>query len=189
MNFYRGWPGLVHEDWRYSNFRQQYPSAYWIISFFGIHLFPTIMVFLGCLPFMGAFSGLEPAYPIISIAGLVVMFGAIFLAYISDEQLRRYKHSKAGSLKEFGIWKYSRHPNYLGEIMTWWGILLFGISFGTEYLWTGIGALLITLMFVFISIPLMEKHLLKKNPGYGTYRDTVPSLIPWTIFKKRSGSN
>ena len=49
-NFIRDWPGLKHEDWRYKNFRKQFPKAYWLVSFAGIHLFPTVMVFLACLP-------------------------------------------------------------------------------------------------------------------------------------------
>ena len=62
LNFYRGWEGMAHEDWRYVNFRNRFPEMYWVVSFFGIHLFPTIMVFLACLPLYGIFTGAMPAF-------------------------------------------------------------------------------------------------------------------------------
>jgi steroid 5-alpha reductase family enzyme len=77
-----------------------------------------------------------------------------------------------------GLWKFSRHPNYLGEILTWWGIFLFGLSFGLEFWWTGIGALLITIMFAGISIPMIEKRLSAKWEWYENYKKKVPMLLP-----------
>lgn len=177
-NFYRGWQGLIHEDWRYSDFREQFPGFYWIISLLGIHLFPTLMVFLGCLPMIPAFTATGMEFPLLAFAGLIVLLGAVLLAFIADEQLRKIKKVPPGNRDMTGLWRVSRHPNYLGEILTWWGIFLAGLSFGIEFLWTGIGAVAITLLFVFISIPLMEKHLLKKNKDYEKYRAEVPALLP-----------
>jgi steroid 5-alpha reductase family enzyme len=184
MNFYRGWPGLIHEDWRYVNFRKQFPSLYWLVSLGGIHIFPTIMVFLGCLPMIPAFSGATPVYPMLGIFGLIVLFSSVLLAFIADEQLRKYKINRKGELKDHGLWRYSRHPNYLGEIMSWWGIFFFGLSYGFEYYWTGMGALLITIMFTFISIPMIEKYLEGKNPRYADYKKSAPMLIPIKLTGK-----
>ena len=83
-----------------------------------------------------------------------------------------------------GLWRFSRHPNYLGEILTWWGIFLTGLSYGMEYLWTGIGTLCITVMFAFVSIPLMEKHLEKRKDWYGEYRQKIPALLPIRLSKR-----
>ena len=64
-NFYRDWPGFKHEDWRYAAFRVRFGKAYWLISFLAVHLFPTIMVFLGCMAMLPVFSvSRQPAEPV-----------------------------------------------------------------------------------------------------------------------------
>ena len=178
-NFYRGWSGLSHEDWRYRNFRTQFPKAYWIVSFFGIHFFPTLMVYLGCLPMLVIFE--QPLqFPLLAIAGLLVLLGSIVLAFVADEQLRTFRNDPANSGKTInvGLWSRSRHPNYLGEILTWWGLFTVALAYGWDFWWTGLGALVITLMFVFISIPLIEKYSLGRRSDYQDYIRRVPFLIP-----------
>ncbi len=179
-NFYRQWPGLVHEDWRYRDFRKNFPKLYWVISFLGIHFFPTLMVYLGCIAMYPAMATGTAAFNWLDVAGLSVISGAILLAFVADEQMLDFRKDPAnqGKLMNRGLWKYSRHPNYLGEIMTWWGLFLIALASGQGFLWTGIGALVITLMFVFISIPLMDKHSLYRN-GFDIYKQKTPALIPF----------
>jgi steroid 5-alpha reductase family enzyme len=114
----------------------------------------------------------------LAYGGLLLILFSVWLAYAADEQLKKIRKVPASNRKMTGLWSSSRHPNYLGEILTWWGILLVGLSFGMEYWWTGVGAVTITLMFVFISIPLMEKHMIRKNPKYAEYKEKVPALLP-----------
>ena len=178
-NFYLGWKNIKHEDWRYRDFRKNFPSFYWPISFLGIHLFPTIMVYLGCLPMLVIFN--QPiVYPLLTVIGSLVLFGAILLAYMADKQLRsfRFNAENDGKTINKGLWSKSRHPNYLGEILTWWGLFIIALGCGLEYWWTGIGALIITLMFKLISIPLIEKHSLKRRWDYEDYQKQVPMLLP-----------
>jgi steroid 5-alpha reductase family enzyme len=78
-----------------------------------------------------------------------------------------------------GLWAYSRHPNYFGEVMFWWGLFFFGLAADPGYWWTLIGPVLITALFIFISIPLMEKRSLEKREGYEEIRQKIPALIPW----------
>jgi steroid 5-alpha reductase family enzyme len=179
-NFYRDWPGLSKEDFRYVGFRDQFPKGYWGISFLAVHFFPTVMVFLGCLPIYGIFSGDTAPLSLPDALGGLVLFGAVAYSFIADEQLRRFKKnpSNHGRTIETGLWKYSRHPNYLGEICTWWGLYLFALASGTQWWWTGIGAVAITVMFLFASIPLMEKRMLATRSDYAEYRNRVPSLLP-----------
>ena len=173
-NFYRDWQGLEHEDWRYIKFRKQFPGFYWLVSFFGIHLFPTLLVYLGCLPMFAAMASGTKALNLWDAAGTLV------LAFIADEQLRNFKKNLAnkGKYISSGLWKISRHPNYLGEILTWWGLYLFALAAGYAFWWMGLGALLITLMFIFISIPLMEKKNLEEKEGYSDYIKRTPVLLP-----------
>jgi steroid 5-alpha reductase family enzyme len=179
-NFYRDWPGLVKEDFRYVSFRNQFPSFYWPVSFLAVHLFPTVMVWLGCLPLYAVFSSGEVPLNGFDLAGGIVLAGAVTLAFVADGQLRRFKETQAnkGKTIDVGLWRLSRHPNYLGEISTWWGLLLFGLACGWQWWWTAIGAVVITAMFVFASIPLMEKRLLQSRPDYLDYRSRTPMLLP-----------
>ena len=97
-----------------------------------------------------------------AVATLVTL-GAIGLAFVADEQLRSFRRDPAdrGRCMRTGLWARSRHPNYLGEIATWWGFWLFALAAGPVWWWTGVGAAAITLMFVFVSVPMMEKRALR----------------------------
>ncbi len=180
LNFYRGWPGMKHEDWRYQDFRKSFPKMYWPISFLGIHLFPTIMVFLACMSMVKTFGNFDMQYNAWFFAGVVVMLFAILLAYIADDQMKKFrtKPENKGRLMREGLWKYSRHPNYLGEILTWWGLYFFSLSVNYGFWWTIVGPATVTIMFIFISIPMLEKRQLKRRPEYAAYQKEVPMLFP-----------
>ena len=185
-NFYRDWPGFSHEDWRYVNFRKSSGKAYWLVSFLAIHLFPTIMVYLGCLSMMTIFSEEGRALNTWDIAGTVVLFGSVLYAFIADEQLRTFRKlpENKGKTITSGLWRLSRHPNYLGEISTWWGLSIFAIAATCENWWVLSGPFAITIMFIFASIPLIEKRNLERRQGYGEYKASTPMLLP---FKFRRG--
>lgn len=179
-NFYRDWPGLAHEDFRYREFRARFGRWYWPVSLFGIHLFPTLMVYLGCLPLYAVMGrGTRPLMWLDAVAFLVTL-GAIVLAFVADEQLRRFRRQidNRGMSIGTGLWLYTRHPNYLGEMGTWWGLFLFGLAADPQMWWTGVGAAAITLMFVFVSVPMMERRALVTRRGYGEYRSATPMLLP-----------
>jgi steroid 5-alpha reductase family enzyme len=179
-NFYRDWPGFSHEDWRYVNFRKSSGKAYWLVSFLAIHLFPTVMVYLGCMAMFAVFSSDVNPLNFWDILGAVVLFGSVVYAFIADEQLRTFRKDarNKGKIIASGLWRLSRHPNYLGEISTWWGLALFAIAAGCEFWWTLAGPLAITLMFIFASIPLIEKRHLERREGYREYILQTPMLLP-----------
>lgn len=180
VNFYRDWPGLHHEDWRYRDFRSDFPKAYWLISLFGIHLFPTVQVFLACIPlFLGMKVGGDVG--LLGIIGIWLTLFAIWLAYEADAQMRSFRENPAnsGQIMFSGLWKHSRHPNYLGELLTWWGIWLIALDIDTGLWWTGIGTLSITLMFVFVSIPLMDRRSARRRPGFAEHMKRTNALLPW----------
>lgn len=182
-NFYRDWPGLVKEDFRYVNFRKQYPKGYWGISFLAVHFFPTVMVYLGCLPMFAVYTGGASPLNLFDLAGTVILLSAVMYAFIADEQLRNFRDNPANRGKTItsGLWSLSRHPNYLGEISTWWGLFCFALASGFQWWWTGIGALAITLLFLFASIPLMEQRVMATRSNYAEYRKRVPALLPRII--------
>lgn len=180
-NFYRDWPGLSKEDFRYVNFRRKFPRAYWPVSFLAVHFFPTVMVYMACLPMYGIYQSTDVPLNGFDFAGFTVIICAVILAFVADEQLRRFKEEKENEGKTIGsgLWRISRHPNYLGEILTWWGLYLLGLGAGLQWWWTGIGAVAITVMFVFASIPLMEERMMMTRADYPQYKSRTPMLIPF----------
>ena len=181
MNWLKTWPGLNHEDWRYAKLAKDTGSMYWPVSFLGIHLFPTIMVFLGCLSLIPIVFSESPMIWT-DFLGFFVSLIAIEIERRSDNQLRRHKnnHNKSGSnVCAEGLWKYSRHPNYFGEITFWAGLFIMAYGLNTaENLIYGIGLLSMVILFAFISIPMMEQRQMKKE-GYADYRKKVSMLVPW----------
>jgi steroid 5-alpha reductase family enzyme len=180
-NFYRDWPGFVHEDWRYVNFRNQFPKSYWTISFLAVHFFPTVMVYLGCLALFPIYSEAGRGLNYWDIAGAVVLFGSVLLAFVADEQLRNFRKKPENKGKNItsGLWRISRHPNYLGEISTWWGLFFFSIASSCDNWWTIAGPVAITVLFLFASIPMIEKRHLARRPEYRDYMNRTPMILPF----------
>jgi steroid 5-alpha reductase family enzyme len=182
LNWLKTWPGLKHEDWRYRKLANDTGAFYWPVSFLGIHLFPTILVFLGCLPLIPIIFA-DQTLLWTDVLGFIVSFAAIEIERRADNQLRSFRQNPYGKkVCDTGLWKYSRHPNYFGEITFWGGIFImaFGLS-PAENLYYGLGFLMMILLFVFVSIPMMEKRQMQKA-GYAEYRKKAWMLVPW--FRK-----
>lgn len=184
-NWSVGWTGLDHEDWRYVDIRGVTGKLYWPASFAGIHMYPTVEVFFACLPMYPAMTSSTPVNWIDGVAAVVTLV-AILIEAVADEQLRAFvKTKKPGELIHHGLWRYSRHPNYFGELLFWWGLFLFGFAASpADWTWTIIGTSAITIMFFFISVPMMEKRQLEKKPHFQEIIDSTSMLIPW--FPKRA---
>jgi len=181
-NWARGWRGLSHEDWRYLRIRERAGAAYWPVSFLGIHLMPTVMVYLGCLPLWPALSAGGRGSGWLDGVALVVTTAAVWIEATADRQLHRFvgQGPPPGAVLESGLWALSRHPNYFGEILFWWGLYLFGLAADPGRWWTGGGALAITLLFVFISLPLIERRMLeRRGEAYRAVCRRRSLLIPW----------
>jgi len=178
-NWARGWTGLGHEDWRYVDFRRKSGRAYWAVSFAGIHLFPTLQVFAACLPIYPALVSPRPLGWLDAVAALVTLMGIAF-ELVADNQLRRFVRAQPSrdQILDTGIWAWSRHPNYFGEISFWWGVWLFAVAGGAGWWWTALGPLAITLMFVFASLPMIETRMAERRAGWAEHVRRVPLLVP-----------
>ena len=96
---------------------------------------------------------------------------------IADVQMHKFRKSKTGGFIRVGLWKYSRHPNYLGEILMWWGIGLAAVCALPSQWYLITGALLNTLLFLGISIPMADKHQARKD-GFAEYKAQTRMLFP-----------
>ncbi len=181
FNWCRGWQGLAQEDWRYKMLREKNPGMYPLVNFFGIHLFPTLMVFLGMLPvyFMTSrFTESTLTNPFF-LLGLLITLAATTIELAADEQMHQFKKlAKKGAYINSGLWKFSRHPNYFGEISFWLGLWVMQMAVAPQYWWTTIGFVAMLIMFLFASIPMMETKNRKSKTGYDNYVKRVSMLIP-----------
>lgn len=178
LNWIRDWPGLSHQDWRYTMLREKNPKIYFITNLFGINLIPTLVVFAALMPFFAAVQKAENINGLTAAGALICVLAAL-LQFIADEQMRKFrKGNNKGKNMDSGLWKYSRHPNYFGEISFWWGIYIMQLSVLPGYWFLIAGPLLMTLLFVFISIPMMKNKLLNSKEGYKEYVRTTSVLIP-----------
>lgn len=182
-NWVRGWQGMHHQDWRYLMLQEKTGKWYLMINFLGIHMFPTIMVWLASVPLAYIFTS-NDAFSWINWLGVIIALSGILLELISDNQLKKFKrNAKSDEIMRSGIWAFVRHPNYLGEMLFWWGVYVMSVGAFTP-MYTILGPLGITLMFAFISIPMMDKHMLQKRPAYADYMLSVRGLIPFAKVRK-----
>ncbi len=159
-NWMLRWEGFSDEDWRYVKIKKKTGVFYWPSSFISIHLMPTLWVFAGMVPVYYAINAnTTPVSILISLATLLTIV-AISLETIADNQLRKHLRTRKSKneLLKTGLWGIMSFPNYMGEILFWWGMYLFALAYNVDLWWTIFGPLSITLLFVFISIPMMKKR-------------------------------
>ena len=181
-NWALGWRGLGHEDWRYVQLREQRPGwlPFWVVNLTGIQLMPTLVVFAGLLPVWPATTVLDRPFGLLDVAAIVVTAGAILTEAVADLQLRRFARDPAnrGRIIGTGLWRYSRHPNYLGEISFWWGLWLFGLAAAPSWWWSVAGPLVMVVLFAFVSVPMMDRRSVERRPAYAQHMGAVPALLP-----------
>lgn len=179
-NWIRGFENLLWQDWRYTKLKKDNPKLYQIICFFGIMLMPTILVYVGTAPLWAVIN--TSSLSAWHLTGALIVLAAVTVQAVADGQMLKFRNIPRTKKEcmDSGLWRYSRHPNYLGEIMVWWGIVVAALSNADLIRIPFLGAAAITLLFIFISIPMMEKHILSSRPEYTDYKKTVPSpLLPW----------
>ena len=182
-NWIIGWPGFKHEDFRYVDLKNTTPIRSELINFFGIHLIPTLQVNLSLLPLYYIFISNTYNSFLLIFASLIAII-AVVIETVSDYQMRQFKSdikNKGITMKD-GLWKYSRHPNYFGEVLFWFSVYLFGLSSNIIPIWTFICPLSMYLLFIYISCPMMDNRSLKNRSDYQSYMDNTSQLIIW--FKK-----
>jgi len=170
------------EDPRYAAFRRRYgPGRYWWISFFQVFLLQGCLVVVISAPLQLA-AAARPSDPItrVDLAGLLVFSIGLAFEVVADAQLQEFRSdaSRRGRVLDTGLWRFSRHPNYFGEAVLWWGFWLFGVD--QPYGWASVlSPLLMTFLLVKVSgVALLDAHLATTKPLYGDYVRRTAAFIP-----------
>lgn len=167
---------FTYEDWRYRMLREKTGVFYPVINFVGIHMVPTLVVYLATLPAAAAFR--EPVEGNVWFwLGLCISFGAAVLQGSADIQMHSFRKLRTGGFIRNGLWKHSRHPNYLGEICMWWGIGLASLAVMPGKWFYLAGAVANTVLFLAVSIPMADNRQSAK-PGFAQYKAQTRMLLP-----------
>jgi steroid 5-alpha reductase family enzyme len=167
------------EDFRYKAWREEWGKYFYLRSYLQVFLLQGFFLLIIISPVIHAAVELQVKWNAFTWIGLSCWIIGFYFQAVADWQLAVFKSNQKnkGLIIQTGLWKYSRHPNYFGEIMMWWGIFIITIPFENSFYFT-IGPLTITLLLVFISgIPMLEKKY-KGNAAFEDYKKRTGVLIP-----------
>ena len=181
VNWAYTFKGLTHQDWRYTMLCEKTGKFYPIINFIGIHYVPTLVVYGCVLPAVLAIEN-KPEINALSIIFACVSVAAATMQGIADIQMHSYRKNRTTPFIRKGLWHNSRHPNYLGEILMWWGIGLSVVCAMPNMWYLLFGAMANTALFLFVSIPLADGKQSKKE-GFSEYKAQTRALLPIRKFK------
>ena len=167
------------EDPRYAAMRKARGKQFPLISLFTIFWFQAFLLWVISLPILGSIASQAPL-GFFDILGMVVFLIGLTIESIADNQLALFRAVPAnkGHVLDTGLWRYSRHPNYFGEAVLWWGLYLIAVS-AAAY-WAIVGPILITFLLLrFSGVPMLEEGLSVSRPGYSEYIKRTSSFLPW----------
>jgi len=168
------------EDYRYQAMRRHWGPRFWIVSLATVFGLQAVLAWLVSLPLQAAISAPQPAHiTFFDALGLLVWTAGFLFESIGDWQLARFKsqpHNR-GKLMDRGLWRYTRHPNYFGDALQWWGLWLFAVAVGAW--WTAIGPALMTFLLLRVSgVTMLEKRMMRTRPQYEDYSRRTSAFFP-----------
>ena len=167
------------EDYRYKKWRKEWGKWFYLRSYLQVYLLQGLFLFLISLPVLFINRNPGEILNLLDFIGVVVWSIGFYFEVVGDYQLKEFikKEENKGKIMEEGLWKYSRHPNYFGEVTQWWGIWIIALSVPLG-IWTIIGPITISFLILKVSgIPMLEKRLEKKE-GFEEYKKRVSKFIP-----------
>jgi steroid 5-alpha reductase family enzyme len=180
------------EDPRYRAMRARHGDAFWWRSLFVVFWLQAVILWFVALPIL-AIAGLPSPAQIRSTdaAGLVLFTIGFAFEAIGDYQLTRFRSdpSNRGRVLDTGLWGYTRHPNYFGDALLWWGVYLVACS--TTRGWMTVASpLLMTVLLLKVSgVTLLESSLKTSKPDYADYIERTPAFVPWFPRRRRRSAS
>jgi len=169
------------EDFRYQAMRRRYGARFPLISLFIVFLLQAGLAWVVSLPVQAGIRGSADASltsPLV-VAGVVLWTIGLAFETVGDLQLARFKRDPAntGQVLDRGLWRYTRHPNYFGDFLVWWGLFL--IAAATGAWWTVVGPVLMSILLIRVSgAGLLEKTIGDRRPGYAEYIKRTSGFFP-----------
>ncbi|HPI97722.1 MAG TPA: DUF1295 domain-containing protein [Synergistales bacterium] len=169
------------EDYRYAKWREEWGKYFLLRSFLQVFMLQGALMIL--ISYSVIFINLHPVRGLTWLdgLGLLVWITGFFFESLGDFQLYQFKKdpSNRGKVMKYGLWRYTRHPNYFGEATMWWGIFLMALSLDGGFTALISPAAITFLLLKVSGIPMLEKKLIKSQPGYRRYMESTSPFIPW----------
>ncbi|MGX8796833.1 DUF1295 domain-containing protein [Fusibacter sp. JL298sf-3] len=168
------------EDFRYANWRKAWGK--WVVprAFLQVYMLQGFFMLVIAVPIVFIHAQTGATFTALTAVGIGIWCVGYFFEVVGDAQLKAFKNEPAnkGQLITTGLWRYTRHPNYFGEALMWWGIWVIGLSVDLP-VWTIVSPLTITVLLRFVSgVPMLEKSM-RKRPGFEAYARRTNTFIPW----------
>ena len=169
---------LLGEDFRYVKMRDDW-DHWWLVSYVKVFLLQAVAAWIVSLPIYFAIVSVgSPSLTVLDYLGALLVVSGVVVESLADEQLRRFRADRInrGKVLDTGLWRYSRHPNYFGEALVWWGFGVIAVATGGV---PGlVGPLVMTYLLIYVSgVALLESSLIEKA-GYIQYVGRTPAFLP-----------
>jgi steroid 5-alpha reductase family enzyme len=176
------------EDPRYGSWRKKSGDRFWLVSLFKVFILQALFLWVISLAVqIGQLASIPAKLTWLDGLGIIVWAVGFTFESLGDWQLAKFKSDPAskGRVMDRGLWAYTRHPNYFGEFLIWWGIFLITLSTPNSW-WTILSPVIITLVLLKMTgIPLTEQELVKNRPGYSEYVKRTSAFVPWLPVKEK----
>ncbi|OEK05389.1 DUF1295 domain-containing protein [Roseivirga misakiensis] len=172
------------EDFRYNQWRNAWGSNFYWRSYLQVYILQVALLMIVSIPIVLTAQSTNAELTFISGLGTVLWVIGFYWQVVGDRQLSKFKKIRTDKeqVLQTGLWKYSRHPNYFGEILMWWGIA--AIVLPMPYGWIGLASpMLITYLLLFVSgVPMLERRY-AKNEAFQKYKEKTPPVFPKLSIK------
>lgn len=167
------------EDPRYAAMRERRGAAFPLWSLVGVFWLQAGLLWIVAMPILAAVTSRAPLGLVDGIGAVVAVLG-LGLEAAADAQLSRFRAdpTSAGGVLDTGLWRFSRHPNYFGDALFWWGMGI--VALGDGAWWALVGPAVMTWLLVKVSgVTLLEEGLRRNRPGYDAYVRRTSAFVPW----------
>ncbi|MGA0863954.1 MAG: DUF1295 domain-containing protein [Ilumatobacteraceae bacterium] len=168
------------EDWRYVLMRKKHGAKFPIVSLVTVFVLQGAIMWTVSLPVQFGNGDATPPVGPLAVFGIIIWAVGLAFEVIGDAQLARFKAdpTSAGQVMDKGLWRYTRHPNYFGDALLWWGIGIVGAETGSGVIGL-LGPLVMTVFLTKVSgVPMLEHSMAKRRPGYADYVKRTSAFIP-----------
>lgn len=178
LSVFLTWRNWGKEDHRYETIRKNNEPFFWLKSLYIVFAFQALLAWIISYPLFAAISA-TAALNWLDLAGILLFVVGFYWEVVADVQLTKFRASTEHQTQVLntGLWRYSRHPNYFGECLIWWGFALLALSSGSYWIW--LSPILMTFLLLKVSgVSLMEQTIHSRRPGYAEYVRNTNAFIP-----------
>lgn len=168
------------EDFRYREMRDYHPRSFPMRSLLAIFALQGILMWIIALPLQTVHPSNAPSV-VLTLIGVLLWAAGFVFESVGDWQLARFKSdpTNAGRVMDRGLWRYTRHPNYFGDFLVWWGFYFLALASGSPW-WSIVGPIIMSVLLMRVSgVTLLERSLKDRKQGYAQYVARTNAFFPW----------